>query len=342
MNAKRPTVNDVARVAGVSNATVSRVMSRPDRVKVETRDHVIRVMKRLGYRANPAAAELRRGRSRTLLVLVSDITNAFYAEFFKGIEEEARSRGYVLLIGDTSEDADAERAFSDMLLLNQADGLILNTNGFLEGLLPSDADGAYFGPPVVSCGGHREIELPTVRTDDVLGGRLAAEHLVGLGHKDLVQVCGPLHMNGFERRSRGFTEALIDADIPCQRDRDISGALSVDFGLQAATELIEAGKLPTAVFVHNDETATGFMHGLVRAGIRVPQDISVIGFDDMPYAAVFCPGLSSVRLPRREWGRLACQRLISILDDEPDAGEPVIILPKLIARASTAAPRRSE
>ncbi|MXY34556.1 MAG: LacI family transcriptional regulator [Boseongicola sp. SB0664_bin_43] len=342
MNAKRPTVNDVARVAGVSNATVSRVMSRPDRVKAETRDHVIGVMKRLGYRANPAAAELRRGRRRTLLVLVSEITNAFYAEFFKGIEEEARSHGYVLLIGDTSEDADAERAFSDMLLLNQADGLILNTNGFLEGLLPSDADGAYFGPPVVSCGGHKEIELPTVRTDDVLGGRLAAQHLINLGHQDLIQVCGPLHMNGFERRFRGFNEALIDAGIPCRRDRDFSGALSVDFGLQAATKLIEAGKLPTAVFAHNDETATGFMHGLVRAGVRVPEDISVIGFDDMPYAAVFYPGLSSVRLPRRKWGRLACKKLISILDNEPDAGEPVIIPPKLISRASTAAPRSSE
>ncbi len=342
MNAKRPTVNDVARVAGVSNATVSRVMSRPGSVKAETRDHVIGVMKRLGYRANRAAAELRRGRSRRLLVLVSEITNAFYAEFFKGIEEEARSHGYVLLIGDTSEDADSERAFSDMLLLNQADGLILNTNGFLEGLLPSDADGAYFGPPVVSCGGHKEVELPTVRTDDVLGGRLAAEHLVELEHRDLVQVCGPLHMNGFERRFRGFNEALIDAGIPRRGDRNIIGALSVDFGLQAATKLIDAGDLPTAVFVHNDETATGLMHGLVRAGIRVPEDISVIGFDDMPYAAVFYPGLSSVRLPRREWGRLACKKLISILDNEADASEPEIIPPMLVARSSTAAPRSSE
>ena len=229
-------MNDVARVAGVSNATVSRVLSRPGSVKAGTRDHIIAVMKRLGYRVNQAAAELRRGRSMTLLVLVTEITNAFYAEFFKGIEEEARSHGYVLLIGDTSEDADAERAFSDMLLMNQADGLILNTNGFLEGLLPSDADGAHSGPPVVSCGGHKGIELPTVRTDDVLGGRLAAQHLVDLGHRDLVQVCGPLHMRGFERRYRGFNLVLSDAGIPCRGDRDIIGALSTDFGLQAAGE----------------------------------------------------------------------------------------------------------
>lgn len=339
MGSKRPTVNDVAREAGVSNATVSRVMSRPGDVKPETRDHIIDVMQRLGYRANRAAAELRRGRSRTLLVLVSDITNAFYAEFFKGIVEVASEHGYVLLIGDTSEDADAERAFSDMLLLNQAGGVILNTNGFLEDLLPGDANGSFCGPPVVSCGGHKEMDLPTVRTDDVLGGQLAAEHLIELGHRDIIQVCGPLEITGFERRYRGFNDALATAGIPLQKEPLIIGELSVEFGLKAAETLIELGNLPTAVFVHNDETATGLLHGLVRAGVGVPEDVSVIGYDDMPYAAVFNPGLSSVQLPRRQWGRLACGKLISLLENEPEANEQIIIEPKLIARTSTAAPR---
>lgn len=341
MSGKRPTVNDVAREAGVSNATVSRVMSRPSDVKAETRDHIISVMKRLGYRANHAAAELRRGSSKTLLVLVSEITNAFFAEFFKGIEEEARANGYVLLIGDTSEDAESERAFSDMLLMNQAGGMILNTNGFLEDLLPRDAGGSYTGPPVVSCGGHKDIELPTVRTDDVLGGQLAAGHLIALGHRDIVQVFGPLQTNGFERRYRGFTQTLKNAGIPVQKDRDFGGPLSVELGLQAAEALLASGNLPTAVFVHNDETATGLLHGLVSAGIRVPEDISVIGYDDMPYAAIFNPCLSSICLPRREWGRLACRKLISLLKDEAEALEPVIITPELIARASTAPPRKT-
>ncbi|WP_298921787.1 LacI family DNA-binding transcriptional regulator [uncultured Roseobacter sp.] len=340
MSRKRPTVKDVAREAGVSIATVSRAMSRPGDVKSDTRDHVFQVMKDLGYRANQAAGDLRRGRSKTLLVLVSEITNAFFAEFFKGIEEEARAQGYVILIGDTSEDADNERAFSDMLLMNQAGGLILNTNGFLEDLLPSDAEGVYSGPPLVSCGGHKEIELPTVRTDDVLGGRLAASHLIELGHRDIVQVCGPLQVNGFERRYHGFSQTLKNAGIRVQRDRELYGSLSVDYGLEAAGRLIEAGDLPTAVFVHNDETATGLLHGLVSAGVRVPEDISVIGYDDMPYSAIFNPGLSSIRLPRREWGQLACRKLISILDNSDDASDPVIITPELIPRASTAAPRK--
>ncbi|WP_375230145.1 LacI family DNA-binding transcriptional regulator [Roseobacter sp. S98] len=341
MTSKRPTVKDVAREAGVSVATVSRAMSRPDDVKAKTRDHVFKVMKRLGYRANQAAGDLRRGRSRTLLVLVSEITNAFFAEFFKGIEEEARAHGYVLLIGDTSEDAESERAFSDMLLMNKAGGLILNTNGFLEDLLPSDENGVYAGPPVVSCGGHKEIELPTVRTDDVMGGRLAAGHLIKLGHRDIVQVCGPLQTNGMERRYHGFSQTLKNAGIPLQNDRELTGHLSVEYGLEAAQRLLASGDLPTAVFVHNDETATGLLHGLVRAGVRVPEDISVIGYDDMPYAAIFNPGLTSVRLPRREWGQLACRKLIAILNDEDGADAPVVIRPELIVRASTAPPRGS-
>lgn len=340
MGAKRPTVKDVAREAGVSIATVSRAMSKPDDVKSKTRDAVLDAMKRIGYRANQAAAELRRGSSKTLLVLVSDITNSFFASFFKGIEEEAREHGYVVLIGDTSEDTDTERAYADMLLMNQAGGMILNTLSIPEDLLPSDDDGAYAGPPLVSCGGHRELELPTVRTGDEMGGRLAAEHLIALGHTNIVQVCGSLNIPPFERRYLGFRDALQKAHIDPQDERRIFGELSIEFGQQAAKTLVASGKLPTAVFVHNDETATGLLHGFAQAGVKVPEDVSVIGYDDMPYSAVFNPGLSTIRLPRREWGQLAARKLIAVLEDQEGAKAPLIIEPELIVRASTAAPRR--
>ncbi len=323
----------------MSIATVSRAMSRPDDVKPKTRKHVFDVMKRLGYRANQAAADLRRGSSKTLLVLVSDITNAFFAEFFKGIEEEARRYGYVVLIGDTSEDADNERAYSDMLLMNQAGGMILNTLGIPESLLPSNDAGVYAGPPLVSCAGHREMVLPTVRPDDEKGGRLAAQHLIELGHRDILQVCGPLHVHGFERRNFGFCNALHEAGISVQTDRFRIGELSVDFGIDVAKAIALLDQRPTAIFVHNDETATGLLHGLAQSGIRVPDDISVIGYDDMPYSAVFNPGLTTVRLPRRTWGQLACRKLISILEGRPGASGDVIFDPELVIRASTARPR---
>jgi len=332
----RPTVRDVAREAGVSIATVSRALSRPDDVNEKTRSKVRAVVERTGYRANRAAVEFRRGGSHTLLVLVSDITNAFFAEFFKGIEEEARSAGYVVLIGDTSENADNERVYSDMLLTRQAGGLILNTYGIPEDLLPERGGGPYTGPPVVSCSGHKEIDLPCVLIDDALGGRLAGEHLVGLGHRDIAQVCGPLQVHGFERRYFGFCHALKSAGLPLAPMRNLIGEPGTAYGEETARVLMRMDPMPTAVFVHNDETAVGLMHGLKKLNVRVPEDISVVGYDDMPYASVFNPELTTLHLPRRRWGRLACRMLISILDPEANVETSVIIPPELIVRRSTA------
>ncbi len=332
---KRPTVKDVALHAGVSVASVSRTLSRPSDVRPETRDRVHEAVRKIGYRMNQAAADLRTGRSKTLLVLVSDITNAFFAEFFKGIEEEARENGYVLLIGDTSEAAENERAFSDMLLMNQAGGLILNTPGFPGDLMPEGGDSRYRGPPLVSCGGHGSLSVPVVRIDDALGGRLAAAHVLELGHRHIIQVSGPRAASSFDLRHIGFNEALESAGIPVRTDQFLEGRLSTEFGLQAARAILERDALPTAIFVHNDETAVGLMHGLANAGVRIPEDITVVGYDDMPYAAVFNPGLTTVRLPRREWGRLACRKLIALLSGEPEIEARTIMPPEFIPRASS-------
>ncbi|MDW3225372.1 MAG: LacI family DNA-binding transcriptional regulator [Paracoccaceae bacterium] len=328
-------MKDVARQAGVSVASVSRALSRPNEVRPQTRDVVLEAVRQTGYRMNQAAADLRTGRSKTLLVLVSDITNAFFAEFFKGIEEEARKSGYVTLIGDTSEAIENERAFSDMLLLNQAGGLILNALGFPEDLKPTDGQSRYSGPPLVSCGGHGHLSVPVVRIDDEMGGRLAAQHLIDLGHSDITQVCGPLNAKSLERRYDGFNAALRIAGLPVQTDRFLHGPLSTEFGLQAAQTLLDRPALPTAIFAHNDEVAVSLMHGLANAGVRIPDDVSVVGYDDMPYAAVFNPGLTTVSLPRREWGRRACQKLMSILEGHPATDDQQIIKPQFIARASS-------
>ncbi|MDE0114897.1 MAG: LacI family DNA-binding transcriptional regulator, partial [Albidovulum sp.] len=268
---RRPTVKDVARCAGLSVASVSRALASPDGVRPRTKELVLEAVRKTGYRVNQTAAELRTGRSRTLLVLVSEITNAFFAEFFKGIEEEARENGYVLLIGDLSEAEVNEHAFSDILLRNQAGGLILNTFVFLDDLLPKESTATYSGPPVVSCNGHRRIAVPVVRIDDELGGRLAAEHLIKLGHRRIAEVGGQLSVKAFERRHRGFRRALEAVGIAVAKDRWLEGRLSTDFGLEAARKIISQPRPPTAVFAHNDETAIGLLHGLARAGLQVPE-----------------------------------------------------------------------
>lgn len=338
----RPTVQDVAREAGVSTATVSRALSRPMDVKETTRKHIEDVVERIGYRANRAAAELRQGRSKTLLVLVSDITNAFFSEFFKGIEEHARSRGYAILIGDTSEDASSERVYSDMLLMNQAGGLILNTYGFPEDLMPPDGEHEYTGPPLVSCSGHKTMGLPSVRINDRLGGEMVGRHLVELGHRDIVQICGPLYVDGFERRFFGFCQALKQAGIRPDTTHQIAGDLSTEFGREAARTILAREVRPTAVFVHNDETAIGVLHEFARQGVSVPEDVSIVGYDDMPYSAAFQPELTTVRLPRREWGARACDMLINVVENAAEREVLDIVEPELIVRQSTAPPRRSK
>lgn len=332
---KRPTVRDVATQAGVSIATVSRTLTRPDDVNEKTRKHVQRIIDKVGYRANRAAIHFRQGQSHTLLVLVSDITNPFYAEFFKGVEEEARRNGYVLLIGDTSENAENERVYSDMLLMKQASGLILNTNGFPQDLLPENKGNKYLGPPLVSCYGHKSFELPCVRIDDVLGGRLAGEHLTLLGHQHIAQVSGPLNLQSYRRRDAGFRQALKTAKISLRAEYQIAGDLSTKFGQETAEYLATLDPSPTAVFVHNDETAVGLIHGFRKLDIHVPEDMSIVGYDDMPYASVFNPELTTLHIPRRGWGRLACKMLISLLDPDSCDATTMIIPPRLIARQST-------
>ena len=179
---KRLTVRDVAREAGVSVATVSRALSRPKDLKTETLDRVLKVVRETGYRSNQMAVQLRTGASRTLMVLVSDITNAFYAEFFKGIEDYARGRGYILLIGDTSQDAQSEQDYFGMLSANKADGLLWNVDATPAELADKTGMDPLGGHPVVLCNDIPQMDAPTVRIDNDLGGRMVADHLLDLGH----------------------------------------------------------------------------------------------------------------------------------------------------------------
>lgn len=339
-NGKRPTVRDVARHAGVSVATVSRAISRPEDVKKETLERVLSVVRETGYRSNQMAVQFRTGTSRSLMVLVSDITNAFYAEFFKGIEEHAHSAGYVLLIGDTSGDVDAEKSYFDMLSSNKADGLLWNVDGMPTKFLEREGLSALMDAPVVACNGIDQNDLPTVRIDNDLGGRLAAEHLLGLGHRNVAQVCGPMHHDSIRGRFEGFTNALAAAGIRVPAALTFATELGIEEGRRAAAQIAALEHRPTAVFVHNDATAIGMLHTFLKCGLSVPDDISIVGYDDMPYANAMTPELTTVRLPRRRWGAAACEMLIAVVEGRPLDRRDVTIAPELKVRDSSAPPRR--
>jgi len=332
-------VRDVARVAGVSVATVSRALSRPDDVKAETLERVLSIVKETGYRSNQMAVQFRTGTSRSIMVLVSDITNAFYAEFFKGIEQYARSKGYVLLIGDTSEEAASERVYFDMLTSNKADGLLWNVDGIPTGYFQADDRSDLLDIPLVACNGIDDLDLPTVRIDNDLGGRLAAEHLLDLGHRRFAQVCGPLHHDSVKRRFDGFNLALRQAGIQVPDELTIPIKLGIDQGRRAAEDLLGLANRPTAVFVHNDATAIGMLHTFLKRGLSVPGDISVVGYDDMPYASAMTPELTTVRLPRRRWGAAACEMMIAVIEGKDIESREISIAPELKVRDSSGPPK---
>ncbi|MDJ0630461.1 MAG: LacI family DNA-binding transcriptional regulator [Rhodobacter sp.] len=336
---RRPTVRDVARKAGVSVATVSRALSRPKDLKKETLDHVLKVVRETGYRSNQMAVQLRTGASRTLMVLVSDITNAFYAEFFKGNEDYARSRGYILLIGDTSQNAQSEHDYFGMLSANKADGLLWNVDATPAGLTKAGGVDPLGGHPLVLCNHNAEIDAPTVRIDNDLGGRMVAEHLLNLGHRHFAEVAGPLQHDSIRRRHDGFAATLEQAGLAVPVEWRLGGDLGIETGQEAARQIAAMDRRPTAVFAHNDATAIGLLHTLLKLGLRVPDDISVVGYDDMPYARAMTPELTSVRLPRRRWGAAAAKMLISVLEGDGTSDHQIAIPPEFKPRNSSAAPR---
>jgi LacI family repressor for deo operon, udp, cdd, tsx, nupC, and nupG len=329
----RSTIRDVARVAGMSIASVSRALKDPDSVRPETRRKVAEAAQNLGYRLNRMAIDFRTGRSHTIMVLVPNIANPFYSEFFKGIEEAARERGYIILIGDSADDEFREAGYFSMLSSGRCDGLVAHIGKFppeFARLLESGA----LGVPVVSCNSDAGVDLPTVRVDNHEAAKAAAEHLLSLGHRRFAQVVAFMQYSESQTRRDAFAESISRAGVTWSPQMEVTGDLTIGSGRAAAHQLMSGKVKPTAIFAQNDGMALGVVHELQAMGYRVPQDVSVVGFDDVDYASAFSPTLTTLHVPRRAWGAAACQTLLSLL--QGDSVPPDTVLrAKLVVREST-------
>jgi LacI family repressor for deo operon, udp, cdd, tsx, nupC, and nupG len=340
MMAGRSTIRDVARAAGLSIASVSRTLANPESVREATRIRVLEAARALDFQVNRQAVDFRRGRSNALIVLVSDIANPFYSEFFSAIEAEARKRGFMVLIGDTASDPDSEESYVAMLWAGKADGLISNIGRLPKGL-PSPEHGAYRGPPIVSCNRDAGEGIPTVRIDNYEAGKTVGRHLVGLGHTLLAQIHGPLRHDDYLGRFNGFIDGLAEGGAEQEAVIAYEGDQSVQSGRDGASWLMSRAARPTAIFVHSDEMALGVLQQLNLDGYRVPRDVSLVGFDDLNYAAALTPPLTTMRIPRVDWGRAACTRLIDeVVSGAREPGE-VTIAAQFMLRGSTGHPPRS-
>lgn len=319
-------LSDVALRAGVSVATVSRVLSRPELVAETTREAVKAAVKATGYRMNYAARNLRKQRTGAIVALVPNLSNPFFAKILSGMGQAAADAGYDLLVGDTCGDGGVRRALHRFMDRSRADGIIL-----LDGSVSAaDLAALHNAPPVVmACEWIDGADLPRVVLDNTLGAEMAAQHLADLGHKRIGYIGGPpenvLHL----ARREGI---LRVAPNPSAYEGDFtlaSGAAA------AGTWLAEpVASRPTGVVAFSDEMAAGFMGEVQRHGIDVPGELSIVGFDGIDWVAHLTTPLTTVRQPKREIGSTAARR---ILDRIAGVSIPdqTILTPELLVRSST-------
>ncbi|WP_244816755.1 LacI family DNA-binding transcriptional regulator [Caballeronia sp. Lep1P3] len=326
-------IADVAERAGVSVATVSRVLNGHTNVREVTRDKVRAAVAASGYRINELARNLRTAESRLLLTMVPDFGNPFYAAIVRGIDTVARQNGYFMLLCDTGADALRERSYFDLLRGRRADGAICLDPAAVQKALAEEASTL---PWVACCEFDPAARVPYVGIDNHLAAGDVVRYLIEKGHERIALInSGQGYLYGRQRLA-GYRDALRDAGIDANPAWLIElDSLDYDAGGRAAAQLSSLGReRPSAVFAVSDTLAIGVMNGLRGAGLRVPEDVAVVGFDDIAVAAHVDPPLTTVAQPMQALGETAARLLLKRLRD-PRADVPGVLLPhRLIQRRS--------
>lgn len=324
------TIEDVAARSGVSTATVSRVLSGSVPARPETRERVLAAVQELDYRPSGIARALKRKETRTLGLLITDITNPFYPQIVRAVEAAAHARGYGIVLADGGDDPARELAHIDMLVERRVDGIVIASSRMTR--RHADRLGAISVPVVLVNDSVAGSGLPTVTTAHRRGARMATEHLISLGHARIGHIGAPADQAAASQRRHGVRDALRSAGlaepIVAIGDGGVTG------GAAAAQALIGAGV--TGIVAYNDLTAIGALRALRRAGIDVPSQVSVVGFDDIEMAAWTEPPLTTIRQPTAALGQWAVNRLANALRAGQPGAERASLAPELIVRDSTA------
>jgi LacI family transcriptional regulator len=330
----RATIGDVAARSGVSTATVSRVLSGTVPARPETRARVLAAARALDYRPSGVARALKRQETRTLGLLVTDLGNPFYPEVVRSVEEAAHDRGYGLVLCNAADDPRREIAYLDLLLERRVDGLIVASSRATRRHAAALTNAPM--PVILVNSGAAGSGLPSIDTAHRRGARVAAEHLLRLGHRRLGHITAPASNAAAGQRLRGVRDAMRAAGLDADQLAVSEGDGHVEGGAAAVSAQLAAGV--TGIVCYNDLTAIGALRALRTAGRRVPDDVSVVGFDDIEMAAWTDPPLTTIRQPIGEMGRLAVDWLANALtrrDAEPLALTAHHLQPALIIRAST-------
>ncbi|MGF1752607.1 DNA-binding transcriptional regulator CytR [Vibrio makurazakiensis] len=331
------TMKDVAQLAGVSTATVSRALMNPEKVSSSTRKRVEDAVLEAGYSPNSLARNLRRNESKTIVTIVPDICDPYFTEIIRGIEDAAVEHGYLVLLGDSGQQKKRESSFVNLVFTKQADGmLLLGTDHPFD---VSKAEQKNLPPMVMACEFAPELELPTVHIDNLTSAFEAVNYLTQLGHKRIGQISGPKTAALCQFRQQGYQQALRRAGITMNPTFSTIGDFSFEAGAKAIRQLLALPEPPTAIFCHNDTMAIGAIQEAKKLGLRVPQDLSVVGFDDIQFAQYCDPPLTTISQPRYEIGRQAMLMMLDVLKGHEVQAGSRLLETELIIRGSTAPPR---
>ena len=334
----RPDIHAVARHAKVSIATVSRTINRVPTVDPKLAQRVWKAIEDLGFSPNTQARTLVSGKSRLLGLIVSEITNPFFPELIQGFEEVAVENGYEILIGSTNYDPRRMEVCIQRMLERKVDGVAVMTFGIETPLL--DRLAARDVPLVFVDNCPKGSLFSSIEVDYFHGIREGVQHLAVLGHRKIGFISGPLHLYSSQARQKAFLRALAEVGLEANPEWLREGNHTLEGGIAAMKDTLRAEDLPTAMMCSNDMTAIGVLHALYGTGYKVPQDFSVIGFDDVNIAQFMLPPLTSVLMSRRELSRCAVMALRDHLEPQASVQQRYTVTTKLTVRQSTGYPRQ--
>lgn len=335
---KRASVSDVSKRAGVSTATVSRVLNSPERVATSTRDRVLTAIQELNFVKSATAFSFKSQATKNVLVAVNNIGNIFYSEVFEGLQRRANAHGYNIIIKSPNLE-DSEDPIIEALRTGSVDGVIT-----LDDYFPQEANYAilrdiYQGiPPIVGFAERPDyLPYPHVYVDNRSAAKTLTQHMIDRGHTHIGHLPGPADKAATTERKAGFLLAMAGAGLPVDPEDIYEGGFHRDVGRRVARRVARRQTMPTAVFCGNDETAMGFISEMSTLGIRVPDDISVAGFDNNAFADVYVPALTTIAQPRGEIGVSAMDLLLDVMSNPKENRNRAVELKyRLASRMSVA------
>ncbi|MDK9772378.1 substrate-binding domain-containing protein [Vibrio sp. B181a] len=328
------TMKDIAKLAGVSTSTVSHVINKTRFVSEEISERVNNAAKELNYYAPSALARsLKVNRTKTIGMLVTTSTNPFFGEVVKGVERSCYQKGYSLILCNTEGDNERMRESINTLLQKRVDGLILMCSS-LEGERIDVFERYPDIPVVVMDWGPMLFTSDKIQDNSLRGGYLAAKHLIDCGHKEVGCITGPLIKHQAQMRYEGYKRAMLEAELEFNANWIVESDFECEGGYQAFKKMVERGPLPSSIFVSNDMMAMGVINAANELGIQIPEQLSIIGYDDIHIAKFMSPSLTTIHQPKYRLGQAAVETLLRKLDEKSDEAQVVQLEPTLVERNS--------